>query len=154
MAKTHKSIKRHEALKSFSREHRTGLALCWNLKMGLRKNINPHRMKEYIDFMWKDHLKNHFADEERLLFPVFGHDHELIIKAIEDHETLRSIFNDDLYTFKTLADIAQKLEEHIRFEERTLFNILQDQLSEQQIETIMSEERDSSCGLWDDMFWK
>jgi len=154
MAKQHKSIKRHAALLSFSREHRTGLMLCWNLKIGLKKNVDTDRMKKYIDFMWTDHLHKHFTDEESLIFPLLKHDHELIISAIEDHKTLRSLFNDDQCGIETLTDIAQKLEEHIRFEERILFNIIQENISDQHIKTLISSERTSSCGLWEDMFWR
>lgn len=111
-------------------------------------------MQKYIDFMWNDHLQKHFSDEEHLLFPVLKHGHKLINKAIEDHKIIKSLFFKEISDVKNIRDIAHKLEEHIRFEERILFNLIQEHLSDEQIDILISAERRPSCGLWEDMFWR
>jgi hemerythrin-like domain-containing protein len=122
--------------------------------MGLKKNVDIDRMKSYIDFMWKYHLHKHFSDEEIFLFPILNNDDRLITRAIEDHINITSLFKDDRCSNQTLASIAHKLEEHIRYEERILFNTIQDHLSDQQIKALLSHDRDIACGLWEDKFWK
>ena len=40
-------IKRSEFLKPISREHHHGLLLCWKIRAGLKKGIEPERIKLY-----------------------------------------------------------------------------------------------------------
>jgi len=131
-----KPIKRNEALQPVSREHHQGLLLCWKIRQGLKKNIAPNRMKVYADWFYKEHLLPHFEIEEKYLFPVLGNEHELIVKATAQHRRLTRLFTDQQQLAKSLSFIEEELETHIRFEERVLFNLIQETATTKQLNTI------------------
>lgn len=131
-----KPIKRNEALQPVSREHHQGLLLCWKIRQGLKKNITPERMKTYADWFYKAYLLPHFEIEEKYLFPILGHEHELIIKATAQHRRLTRLFTDQTHLAKSLSFIEEELETHIRFEERVLFNLIQEAANARQLNAL------------------
>ncbi len=131
-----KPIKRATFLIPISREHHHGLLLCWKIKTGLSKSISPLRIKAYADWFFKSHLLPHFELEEKLVFPILGKDHPLIIKALDDHKKLTALFNDSTEVEKALEEIMTNLESHIRFEERVVFNQIQAIASPENIQKI------------------
>lgn len=148
------TIKRHEALKYLSREHHSGLLLCWHIKEGFKKKIDILRIKTYADFVWENNLKNHFKLEEKYLFPVLEEDHELIKRALSEHFRLELLFNTASEPSAILKFIEKELEEHIRFEERVLFNLIQEKATETQLAELMVNSSESKCIIWNDEFWK
>lgn len=150
-----KPIKRHEALKTLSREHHHGLLLCWKIRAGIKKNIELSRIKKYADWFYQTHLIPHFEMEEKYIFSILGSQNDLVRKAISDHRRLKRLFGNDLDHQKTLSLIEEELERHIRFEERILFNEIQEVASPEQlltIEEIQSEEK--FVDNLTDTFWK
>lgn len=147
-------VKRHEALKNLSREHHQALLLCWHIKEGLKKKVDPLRIRSYAGFIWETNLKQHFEIEEKYLFPILGKDHDLIKRAIDQHLKLESLFNSESETLKILKHIEEELESHIRFEERVLFNLIQEKATETQLAELMLNSSESKCILWNDEFWK
>ena len=129
-------IKRHESLKQLSREHHHGLLLCWKIKEGLKANIAPERIKKYADWFWETHLAAHFEMEEKYIFSILPANNELIKRAIAEHKSLYQLFHTKTEILQTLENIEKELESHIRFEERILFNEIQKQATEKQLETI------------------
>lgn len=148
------TIKRHDALKNLSREHHQGLLLCWHIKESLKKKVDPARIRSYANFLWENHLKRHFEIEEKYLFPVLGKDHELIKRAINEHLKLEDLFNSKGEIVKVLQHIQSELEVHIRFEERVLFNLIQERATEDQLKVLAINSTGSACIIWDDEFWK
>ena len=65
-------IKRNEALVQLSRDHHYGLLLCWKIREGIKRRIEPQRIKNYVDWFWLHHLEQHFEIEEKYLFPILG----------------------------------------------------------------------------------
>ena len=58
---------------------------------------------------------------------------------------------------KTLIAIEEKPEKHIRFEERVLFNKIQEEASEKQLLIIQKlHNTDVGCNIdtWNDKFWE
>lgn len=147
-------VKRHEALKNLSREHHQGLLLCWHIKEGLKKKVDPLRIRSYADFVWENHLKMHFETEEKFLFPILEEENELIKRAQYEHRKLESLFNSEGQILKILEHIKEELEAHIRFEERVLFNLIQEKATEDQLRVLEVNSPGSSCIIWDDEFWK
>ena len=127
-------IKRAEFLKEISRDHHQGLLLCWKIKSGLSKKIPVERIKSYADWFYNTYLSNHFKIEEESIFPILGMKHPLIIKAVEEHNALRNLFNKETELENSLRQIMVDLDSHIRFEERVLFNQIQENAKEEQIE--------------------
>ena len=125
-------MKRHAALKPLSREHHHGLLLSWKIRRGFTRGVEPKRMKKYADWFFKTHLKTHFKMEEKYLFPLLGMGHEGVKKAMAEHRRIERLFKDNTDMERSLTLIEETLENHIRFEERTLFNEIQEKASAQE----------------------
>jgi hemerythrin-like domain-containing protein len=152
-------IKRHPAIVQFSREHHYGLLLNWKIRQGLKQNIEPERITNYILYFFEEDLKYHFAEEERILFAKLDDADPLKQQALKDHEAIYGIIAGMPLKKADVAMItlfAEALEKHIRFEERVLFNHLQTIFSEAELATIAAEhperKMDTDAG-WTDHFW-
>ncbi len=155
----YKPIKRKEALISFSRDHHYGLLLVWKIKEGFRVNIATERIADYILFFYENDLQNHFEAEEAMLFPKLESDDPMLQRAKEDHATIRSLIENirsDKQNLNLLKELSIVLEQHIRFEERTLFNYLQGKLSDAELIELVAMERTKIGDIsdrWGDKFW-
>lgn len=132
-----KPIKRDENIKSLSKEHHFGLLTCWKINKGIRCGIDLDRIRRYIIFIWEKNLQQHFKEEEELLFTLI--DDTKINAAIEEHKSIREkinkLYNGHIDTI-LLQQFAQELNDHIRYEERTLFPFLEKELSINQLQQI------------------
>lgn len=150
-------IKRHKALKPLSRVHHQGLLLSWKIRTGLKKGISIERIKNYCDFFFKEELIHHFNIEELRIFTLLESDDELIKKALVDHRKLKRLFLQKLPEMKTIVSIEKELEKHIRFEERILFNKIQEEASKKQLQRIQELHNLSTnydIDSWNDKFWE
>ncbi|MCB0535507.1 MAG: hemerythrin domain-containing protein [Lewinellaceae bacterium] len=150
-----KPIKRLVALRPLSREHHHGLLLCWKIKTGLKNHVEPARIKRYADWFFENHLTVHFEIEENQLFPILGTDNLLVQQAVFEHRRIEELFRSTDNLPVILELMASELDHHIRFEERVLFNEIQNKASEaelQLLEEIHREVPDSD--QWDDKFWE
>ena len=155
----HKPLKRHQAIVSFSKDHHFGLLLVWKIRQGLKKSVNPERISNYVTFFYKEDLEKHFDEEEKLLFSKLAIDDQLRKRAEIDHLAIYALAaaveqrKDDPVLLKHLADT---LEEHIRFEERELFNHLQKSMSATELRIVESRFSKNSKAIeekWKDVFW-
>lgn len=153
-------LKRHPAIVSFSRDHHFGLLLVWKIRQGLRKELDPQRISAYLLYFFKNDLEPHFSDEELYLFSRLPLHDALRQKAESEHHHLRALIaqiekkNDDTALLRQLADA---IEAHIRFEERTLFNHLQQMLGAEELGRIEQRLGSGSKALddqWQDQFWE
>lgn len=128
-------MKRHESLIPLSRDHHHGLLCAWKLRQGIKKGVNAERMRPYVKYFYERHLKEHFREEEELLFSNKAD--KLVQQAIRQHRALESrvaeIDQADTHQFMAFAD---ELDSHIRFEERSLFPHLETSLDPNQLEEI------------------
>ena len=151
-------IKRNESLTPLSREHHHGLLLCWKIRTGYRKHIEVSRIQAYADWFYKNHLMAHFEVEEKYVFTVLGNEHELVKRALMEHRKLRKLFERVNDEEKNLGLIEEKLDAHIRFEERVLFNEIQDVASPSELEEILARHSAQTeihpDEEWEDEFWK
>ncbi len=151
----HRPIKRHISLQPISREHHFGLLLCWKIRTGFSLGISPERIKTYCDWFYKTHLIKHFEFEEKFIFPILTEDAQLTNRALLDHRELHQLFNATEDLSETLTRLEEKLEQHIRFEERVLFNKIQEIATAKQLTVI--EEAHSAEKFEEnrsDEFWK
>ncbi len=148
-----KPIKRHEALKAFSKDHHHGLLLCWKIREGLKRNIDLARIKAYANWFWENHLQQHFNEEEKYIFCILPADDALIIQALEQHKRLQNLFEETQHAPESLQSIQKELDEHIRYEERILFNKIQEVATEEQLNRILEVHKDTFCDNWQDEFW-
>ncbi len=147
-------IKRNESLVPLSRDHHHGLLLAWKIKRGLAKEVAFERIMRYARWFYQTHLVPHFAEEEQLVFPILGENHPLIVQALEEHKNLHALFNEGNPTKNPLAEIVVQLENHIRFEERTLFNKIQAVATAGQVAVLSRHDKEEQfCDDESDPFW-
>lgn len=153
-------IKRNPAIVEFSRDHHFALLLVWKIREGLKKSIDPDRISRYAIHFYDTDLTHHFEEEEAVLFNKISSDNPLRIQAETDHKNIKQLIeelknkSDDNNLLKTFADT---LEKHIRFEERELFNHLQENISDNDLAEIASSlktRNHESDGAWNDIFWE
>lgn len=150
-----KPIKRHITLKPLSREHHHSLLLCWKIRTGFKKGVETDRIKRYVDWFFRDHIQPHFKVEEKYIFPILGMENTLVKQAMADHRRLLRLFLSSDEVEKTLSLIEEKLEQHIRFEERVLFNEIQQVATPEQLKLFNQhhEEHQFEENTKDE-FWK
>lgn len=147
-------IKRHEGLQPWSRDHHHGLLLSWKIKKGFALDIDPQRIKAYTDWFWKHHLIPHFATEEKYIFPILGNDNRLVRQAVAEHRELQRLFEKEEDVSDTLSQIETLLNDHIRFEERVLFNAIQEVASEEELQQLQDLHGETVPEeAWKDQFW-
>jgi len=150
-----KPQKRDKIFQPLSREHHHGLLLCWKIRTGLKKKIEPDRIKIYTDWFWKTHLERHFEIEEKFIFPILSTEHQLIKRALTEHHNLKYLFGLANDIPGNLAMIEKELESHIRFEERILFNEIQMVATEEQLLQIKNNHTESQFSdNLSDPFWE
>lgn len=158
--KDQKPIKRQRAIVSFSKDHHFGLLLVWKIRQGLEKAVNAERISKYVVHFFKGDLEKHFRDEEQLLFRKLPESDALRKRAEADHQSIYNLVNaidENKNDIIPLSQLANELENHIRFEERELFNHLQKKITPADMELI--EKRTPNNGKtidekWDDVFWE
>ncbi|ELR70550.1 hypothetical protein C900_03531 [Fulvivirga imtechensis AK7] len=153
-------IRRHPSLVALSKDHHFGLLLCWKIRTGFNRGISPGRMQNYVQYYFSEHLFDHFAWEERMVFTLLDEQDPLIKKALSQHRKLRKLYNQlESKPEKcevSLGLIEELLENHIRFEERELFNHIQEVCSEAALDKLGNEinnEHISFKDEWNDVFW-
>lgn len=157
---TPKPIKRSDAIVPLSRDHHNGLLLCWKIRTGLKNNTSIDRIAAYIIHVFDTELNEHFYQEEKYLLPLIPSDNPKYIQAHKEHTSIRNQINTlrNITTDKAaLSIIADELEAHIRFEERDLFNYIEqhaDILKLEAIGKLLQELHEISCSdNWGDEFW-
>ncbi len=149
-----KPLKRNKYLKSISRDHHHGLLLCWKIREGLKRNVPEDRIKRYADWFWETHLKPHFDVEEKHIFPILGSSDVLVKRALAEHRRLTRLFAQNDEVWRSLSLIEEELDSHIRFEERILFNAIQQVATITQLIAVAEHHRDGpNCEDWQDKFW-
>lgn len=154
-----KPIKRSEHIRKLSRDHHFSLLFCWKIRKGLKTEVAPERIRLYVEYFWEHHLQPHFREEERILFAPF--DDRQIQRAVKEHKQIQEVIEDlggysKLNEKKLLTEIADMVDEHVRYEERELFPYLEQKLNKEQLETIGRELQKNHLSLQDDytdIFW-
>lgn len=119
-----------------SKEHHYGLLASWKIRRGFELATDQKRIIAFVINFWEAHLNAHFIAEEEILFNAIKH--PLVDEALLQHTELRrlvkSISEEGL--LEQLINFADLLEKHIRLEERQVFKMLQQELSEEKLAEI------------------
>ncbi len=139
-------MKRHEAIAPLSRDHHDSLILAQLLKKNAPAYRDmPENAKDkavYAQQQFHEHIKKHFQLEETMLEKVKAIDSQIDNMAAEiknEHEELKALFESLGSTIdleNSLDTLGNKLETHIRKEERILFPLLQQHCSEEKLHEI------------------
>ncbi len=137
-------IKRITELQPASRDHHHALLLAWKIRNGLKRGVDIERIKGYTEWFFNTYQLPHFLLEEQYIFPVMKNDnHPHIIKVLQEHQVMKDMIMkgpDDAEALLAFADI---LETHIRFEERVLFNEIQQLATPEQLAMIAQQHTDA-----------
>lgn len=125
-------MKRAPALQPLSRDHLKALLLAKELREATDPGIARARL---LDFWALEH--GHFRIEEELLLPAWAADGELdealAVRTLIDHlfirAQIRRLEQGEL-ELEQLHRLGQRLHDHVRFEERELFVLIERQLDE------------------------
>lgn len=136
------------------KEHHNGLILCQNIHQGLRKNIEPERIKKYCTWFFKEHIEIHFNIEEQYIFPMLGKNHAFVKKALREHRKIKRLIYESEDVVKSINLLEELMEAHIRFEEKNVFTELKKittaefkNILRNNFRTIKNESE------WPDIFW-
>lgn len=148
-----KPLQRHPHLQGLSHDHHQGLLFAFRLRKGWKNAISPDRILAYAQWFFREQLVPHFEIEEKYLFPLLGREHPLVNLALDQHRQLQAGLNKPQYDL--IPEMAQLLKDHIRMEERELFETIQEQLEPQKWKQVEEVHQDlPHCPVWPDPFWR
>lgn len=157
---TNQPLKRSQEMQILSRDHHYGLLFSRRIKQGIDKKTDTLRMKNYVNYFWNQHLKDHFLDEEVLLFNRFDSENPCI-QAKRDHQIIvdliEGINNADHNDYTVFEKFFTFLDHHIRFEERIVFPHLEKIISESTLSSIgyfLEKQHHEFVDDFKDEFWK
>jgi hemerythrin-like domain-containing protein len=124
-------MKRAEVLAPLSRQHHRGLSVALKLRRADRGSAGEAR-DAFVEF-WSSEGRDHFRAEEESLLPVYArhgeHDHPAVVQVLVDHVDLRRRGADiaavEEPDAEALRELGERLERHIRHEERVLFPLIE-----------------------------
>lgn len=139
-------MKRHNSLFVLSYDHQHGLALSIKLKYSkhpLSSSLPEEvtALKAGLADAFETKLRKHFSLEEKYLVPLFP-DNAMLNRMLDEHRKLEGLYskilenhgNPDLKQQREKLNLfGELLELHIRFEERELFPMIEQNLSEEQL---------------------
>ena len=133
-------MKRDKNLISLSRDHHHGLLLGWKIKQGLKFEVKPELIAEYIKYFSEAALFPHFKAEEDQILTYLDDTDSGKQRILQEHKSIRELvtaanteINDITPIFSQLAEL---LESHIRYEEREFFPYLEQNFDASQLERI------------------
>ncbi|HVY77660.1 MAG TPA: hemerythrin domain-containing protein [Solirubrobacterales bacterium] len=127
-------MKRAAALRPLSREHLAALLVA----KALREADDEHAAAGAFLEFWEREGKHHFRVEEEVLLPGWALHAEVdragVSRMLDEHlrirrEALR--LEDGKLGLEEIHALGQLLHDHVRFEERTLFPLVEEALSEE-----------------------
>jgi hemerythrin-like domain-containing protein len=124
-------VKRSDALAPLSRQHHQGLFAALSLKRADAASAAEARAG-FLEF-WEREGRDHFRVEEELLLPAYArhgeHDHPAVVRVLVEHVDLRRRGEDVAASTEPdpdeLHELGDRLERHIRHEERVLFPLIE-----------------------------
>lgn len=127
-------MKRHHALETLSHDHQHALAVALALRRADAQTA-PQAIAAFLAF-WHAEGQAHFGVEEAILLPAYAvkgqPDHPLVIQMLADHMIIRrdAAGLDSSASLDTLHALGERLADHVRLEERQLFPLIEQVLSE------------------------
>lgn len=100
----------------------------------------------FVDY-WEREGRDHFRAEEEVLLPAYArhgeHDHPAVVRVLVEHVDLRRRGADAAAAAhpdpSDLHELGERLERHIRHEERVLFPLIEEALPEDELARVARE---------------
>ena len=137
---------RDKNLVPLSHQHQHALALCVRLDRALAKdNPDLDAWQEEMVRIWESEIRFHFEAEEKVLFPAaekYASIRPLVKHLLSEHGTLRGFFaraQMRRLDHPSLKTFGETLSQHIRTEERELFEECQRQMVPEELARVGTE---------------
>jgi len=144
-------MKRHPSLREFSDDHHQGLVNARWLRRAAsgEGGSSADTARDFLEF-WRLDTSLHFRKEEEVLLPVlarYGGDlgERPILQMLTQHARIRALamqLSDELEQGEiredALRNLGEQLEAHIRLEERQVFPLIEETLSEPALQEVAS----------------
>lgn len=145
-------MKRDPALLSLSHDHHQALFVALQLRRADADGATTAR--EAFGAYWASCGARHFEVEEQVLLPAFAEVEDphvpLVARALCDHVELRRRGREALGAAtpdpEALQVLGRRLAEHVRFEERELFPLIEEALSAERLERLTVELERAETG--------
>jgi hemerythrin-like domain-containing protein len=141
----HPPLKRHESLQPLSRDHYVGLVQAQHLIKSADATA-ADRAKALADFVraWTAEISVHFSDEERLLPALVAgeprerlhREHRALAELAEEARRRAAMADPDA---EWVRELGRLLNDHIRWEERELFPLIERSASPAQLRELTQE---------------
>jgi hemerythrin-like domain-containing protein len=134
---------RDKNLIPLSHQHQHALALCVRLDRAVKANdVDLQAWQAEIQTLFEQEIVIHFATEEKDVFPAAAQFDELATLVNElqsEHKVLRAFFTraaSRKLDLKELGSLVETLSQHIRKEERQLFEGMQKLMTAEELATL------------------
>ena len=130
---------RDKNLIPLSHQHQHALALCVRIERSLQAGGQPADWHDEIARIFASEIRYHFEAEETILFPAcerYAPLKGLVQRLLAEHTTLRALFaaaSAKEMDLRRLEAFHQTLSQHIRTEERELFEQCQELMSQEEM---------------------
>jgi hemerythrin-like domain-containing protein len=149
-------MKRHPALQSLSRDHLPALIQAQQIRRSVQGEKGAPPLEEvakgFLRF-WEAEASPHFREEEEVLLPIYARlvppsQDENVLQMLDDHAWFRDVVfelqrkvnaSEDLRGF--LGQVGQRLDDHVRLEERLIFEHMQGVMGEKDLADVEERSR-------------
>jgi hypothetical protein len=137
-------MKRSPAIASLSRDHHQTLVVAQLLRRATEETALEARSRFLTH--WDEDARTHFRLEEEVLLPAFaGHGdpfHPLVARTLCEHVEIRhraaALRADEAAPLRTLHELGEALNSHVRGEERELFVLIEDTIPEAELAILVT----------------
>lgn len=156
-------MKRDVSLQPLSRQHHDALMACLMIEKGVRKNTDLKILQDFTRQVWEKDINTYFTLQENYLVPNLRQNKfpEYIIQSLlRDHELLRVLSQRILNggaSYQGFLAFSTLLEQHIRFEERLVFEKAQEMVPEKELMKVgehFPTQSNSICKNYPVKFWE
>jgi len=130
-------MKRNKNLRKLSSDHHSALSLARKIDKATKDNQDHYDFTHQVIEIFNNDLLPHFTIEEQAILPELKKigQRELVSKTLEDHAQLKSLAN-NLVQPGNLRKFGKLLKDHVRFEEKILFEACQNLLDDAALNSI------------------
>ena len=136
-------MERSKYLETLSFEHHDGLVIALRIKKDLKNEVKPAHLFAYVIDVYENGLQHHFHQEEVCFNKVMQNiaaAEKLMNRMETEHmqfaELVKEIQAPGSNVLEQIRIFGELLNDHIRFEERELFPVIEQSLSSEQLEAI------------------
>lgn len=149
-------MRRHNTLIPLTHDHHHALAQVRKLRSAASGSEDGRRSaaKLFLEFFHSDTIK-HFREEEEIIFPFVveaaearGTLEQVMIQHLRIHALVHKLHRESEESVpspETLLWIAESLEEHVRFEEKVVFPMIETMVEERDLDAVTLRPRDRAA---------